>query len=373
MKRLPVIDTHTGGEPTRVIFAEEAFAPQTLKVADSSESNHGLLQALAVLRDPVAIRDHLRDQADFIRRSLVTEPRGSDFMVGAWVSPPVDTDHIASVVFFNNVGYLGMCGHGLIGVVEALRHSGRITVGRHRVETPVGNVAFTLHQDHSVTFENVPSYRYRSNVPVSLHDDLATVTGDIAYGGNWFFLVDVAKIEMNDQSELLRHCLEIREALRRQGITGKDGAEIDHVELEVSFSSPVEPRGGRNFVLCPGGHYDRSPCGTGTSAKVACLAAEGKLEPSETWVQESVIGSRFDASYRHYDPGHSEPGHSEPGNQFIVSIRGRAFVTAETNCVLDPDDPFRFGVAANESNEKHRDETPADPPPQPDPILEPIN
>lgn len=366
MQKIPLIDTHTGGEPTRVVFADRFFTENESTFRDDPTWKFFIRNS-----DPVAVRNQLRDHADWIRRSLVNEPRGGDFMVGAWVSSAADPDNLASVVFFNNVGYLGMCGHGLIGVVEAMRYTGRVAIGRHRIETPAGIVAFTLHEDHSVTFDNVPSYRDQTKVSVSLSAPSAAtqsglngdcVVGDIAYGGNWFFLVDVPSIELKDSAELLRYCLTVRDALRRHGITGRDGAEIDHIELGSPLSTIADQatnsaeaaddlkhpiRGGRNFVLCPGGHYDRSPCGTGTSAKVACLAADGKLSPDEVWTQESIVGSRFEASYRLVD---GEPGGSRADaedRRIIASVRGRAFVTAETVGVLDPDDPFCTGISIN--------------------------
>jgi 4-hydroxyproline epimerase len=311
-----VLDTHTGGEITRVLFAAEiglrATSP-TQQVLD------------------------LRDRLDWVRTTLTSEPRGSAFAVGAIVTPPAGTSDSWGIVFFNNVGYLGMCGHGLIGVVEALRHQGRITTGETNFVTPAGPVATTLGDDRSVTFTGVLSYPYRLDVSLTCADG-SVVVGDIAYGGNWFFLVSDKSIHSSTIGQLMAQCQLIRDAIQRDNIRGCDGAVIDHIEL----CGPLHPegagvpisdeRGCRSFVLCPGGHYDRSPCGTGTSAKLACLASRGELLPGQSWIQESVTGSRFVASYRADQDG------------VRVKITGNAHVIAETIQLFDSTDPLRFGL-----------------------------
>jgi len=254
-------------------------------------------------------------------------------MVGAFVTPPARPESVAGVIFFNNVGYLGMCGHGTIGLAVALAHCGRIQVGRHQFDTPVGPVPFELQAGGRVTLENVASYRYRANVRLHLASG-PTVHGDIAWGGNWFFLCDDhgLPIEPNAVKRLENLAWKIREELSAQLFTGKDSAEIDHIEL-VGPPSDRARANGRNFVLCPGGAYDRSPCGTGTSAKIACLAADGKLAPGEVWRQESVIGSVFEATYRLSNAGECLP-----------ILTGSAFVNAEAELILDPRDPFCMGI-----------------------------
>ena len=309
MKTLTYIDSHTGGEPTRVVTSG---APD---LGSGSMAER---------------RDRLAQNHDWLRKSLIFEPRGSDWLVGALLQPPVDHSCVAGVIFFNNAGYLGMCGHGLIGVVETMAYQGLLQPGTHTLETPVGQVAATLHQDRSVSVKNVESFRYQQKVTLSVSHE-GEVVGDIAYGGNWFFLVGNESIDPKDIDRLLVRTRRIRAALDQQGITGADGATIDHVELFGLPSSP-DVADSRNFVLCPGGEYDRSPCGTGTSAKLACLAAEGKLEPGEVWRQESIIGSIFRGNYQ--DATHG----------ILPTIQGQAFVTAETECVVDPQDPFRHGI-----------------------------
>jgi 4-hydroxyproline epimerase len=288
----------------------------------------------------------LREQFDWIRRTLTSEPRGPAFAVGAVVSRPSTSSDRWSTVFFNNVGYLGMCGHGLIGVVEALRYRGLIEPGRHEFLTPPGAVVATLGEDHHVEFTGVRSYCLRQDVTVTFEGGRAV--GDVAYGGNWFFLSRDESIRTSSTDELEAKCQRIRVALQREGIRGADDVEIDHIELYGALhaeearspgSGSDEGReiGCRNFVLCPGGHYDRSPCGTGTSAKLACLAARGELAPGQRWIQESSTGSRFMAFYQ------VDPAVSEIDGVFVTVI-GRAHVFAETRQIFDPVDPLRFGL-----------------------------
>ncbi len=310
LSRMQVIDTHTGGEPTRVI------------VAGGPELGEGTLAQR---------RTRMQAEFDGYRRALTHEPRGSEVMVGALLCEPTDPTCCAGVIFFNNVGYLGMCGHGTIGVVVALAHRGRITPGVHRLQTPVGIISFEYLGGERVQLENVPSYRLAADVPVEVPGE-GTFHGDIAWGGNWFYLVRAhgEQIEPGRVERLTDLTWAIREQLTRQGIVGADGAEIDHIEL---FGPALHPENhSRNFVLCPGKAYDRSPCGTGTSAKLACLAADGRWPPDTVWRQESIVGSLFEGSYRFDVDG-----------QVIPRIVGSAYVNAETTVLLDPRDPFCWG------------------------------
>ena len=272
----------------------------------------------------------LADQHDKWRAATVLEPRGSDVVVGALLCEPVSPDAAAGVIFFNNAGYLGMCGHGTIGLVASLAHMGRIGVGEHRIETPVGTVTTTLHEDGSVSVRNVPAYRHLHHVGVELPGH-GTVRGDVAWGGNWFFLVSEhgQRVASDNLAALTDYTAALRKALAAQGITGAEGAEIDHIEL---FADDDAGADSRNFVLCPGNAYDRSPCGTGTSAKIACLAADGKLAPGAVWTQASVIGSVFEASY------------AMDGDQVIPTLRGRAHISAEATLLIDDEDPFGWGI-----------------------------
>jgi 4-hydroxyproline epimerase len=308
-----VIDSHTGGEPTRVV------------VEGAPDLGAGsMAERLA----------RFRESHDRFRSAVVNEPRGSDVVVGALLCEPVNPRAAAGVIFFNNVGFLGMCGHGTIGLVVTLAHMGRIAAGRHRIETPVGDIDATLHGDGRVTVDNVPSYRTRKRVPLEV-EGLGLVHGDVAWGGNWFFLVEDhnQRIALDNVEALSELTWRVRQALPGRGIAGDAGAEIDHIEF---FGPPEHPGAhSRNFVLCPGKAYDRSPCGTGTSAKLACLAADGKLREGDIWRQESIVGSLFEGSYR-IDPDH--PGRIHP------SITGTAFVNAEAALILDPNDPFCYGI-----------------------------
>ncbi|QPE19258.1 4-hydroxyproline epimerase [Providencia rettgeri] len=308
--KIEVIDSHTAGEPTRLVI--DGFP-------DLGQQS-------------VAVRlDILRNSHDIWRRTTILEPRGNDILVGALLCKPQNPAATAGVIFFNNQGYLGMCGHGTIGLVASLHFLGHITYGNHLIETPVGDVTAQLHQDGSVSIQNVYSYRYRKAVRVDV-PDLGTVIGDIAWGGNWFFLVEQSPVAIDFQNiKLLTEVsLKIKQALVDQGIYGKDGQEIDHIELFGSHPNANS----QSFVLCPGGAYDRSPCGTGTSAKLACLAADKKLAAGEIWHQASVIGSQFQASFQQADE-----------NGIIPTIRGHAYISGKNTLLIDEQDPFRFGIS----------------------------
>jgi len=308
-----VIDSHTEGEPTRVI------------VEGGPDLGRGSMQ------ERIA---RFADEFDHIRRMVILEPRGSDALVGALLCQPTRDDCAAGVLFFNNTGYLGMCGHGSIGTAVTLAHLNKIAPGISKLETPVGVVSINLLDENTVTVENVASYRYKKRVRVTV-PELGDVTGDIAWGGNWFFLVKESPfpICLDNERLLTDAALKVMQALEQQGITGRDGGTIDHVEYFSDTNTPDADS--RNFVLCPGGAYDRSPCGTGTSAKLACLAEDGVLAPDTDWVQESVIGSRFVARYS-----------INARNEIIPSITGRAFICAETTLVQQPGDPFGGGISA---------------------------
>lgn len=312
MKRIQVLDSHTGGEPTRLVL--DGFP----ELGKGSMAERRALLA----------REH-----DSWRAATVLEPRGSDVLVGALLCEPVDPNACAGVIFFNNTGYLGMCGHGTIGLVVSLAHLGRIGPGTHKIETPVGTVEATLHDDRSVSVRNVPSYRYRKQVPVQVPGH-GLVHGDIAWGGNWFFLIadHGLRVAGDNLDELTAYTVAVQKALEDQGIRGEDGGLIDHIEL---FADDPDADS-RNYVLCPGKAYDRSPCGTGTSAKLACLAADGKLAAGDAWRQASVIGSQFEGRFEWV----GEPAEG----RIIPTIRGRANISAEATLLLEEDDPFAWGI-----------------------------
>ncbi len=314
MKRIPFLDSHTGGEPTRML---ESDAPDlgSGSVAEKLE--------------------RFRSHHDTFRSQVLNEPRGSDVLVGALLVAPNDPSCQFGVIYFNNVGYLGMCGHGTIGIMASLSYQGRVKPGTYRIETPVGIVEATLHAGNGsggypnrVSVRNIPAYRYLKQV--ALEVDGKTVHGDVAWGGNWFYLVHDHGLEVSPQNleELTDFSWKIRKALQEAGISGANHQEIDHVEL----FSPTPEADSRSFVLCPGKAYDRSPCGTGTSAKLACLFADGSLQDGQTWKQQSVVGSVFEGQV-HMDHG-----------QMIPTITGEAWVMAEGKLLVDERDPFGEGI-----------------------------
>jgi 4-hydroxyproline epimerase len=307
--KIHVIDSHTGGEPTRVV------------VTGGPDLGQGSLAER---------RERFRNSFDAFRSAVVNEPRGSDPLVGALLCEPQDQSCSAGVIFFNNVGYLGMCGHGMMGVVATLAHLGRIETGTHRFETPVGVVTAELHGSGKVTIRNVPSYRHRKDVTVQVEEGAAI--GDVAWGGNWFFLVDATPYELTPKNldKLTDYAWRIRQALWQQDITGAEMKEIDHIEI----CGPPRQSGADscNFVLCPGKAYDRSPCGTGTSAKLACLYSDGLLQPGDIWRQESIVGSVFEGAVEIRE------------GQVYPMITGTAYVNAEAQLILNQHDPFCWGI-----------------------------
>jgi 4-hydroxyproline epimerase len=309
-RRVRVVDSHTAGEPTRVVI------------------DGGPDLGAGDLRERLR---RLREDHDGFRSGVVCEPRGNEVIVGALLCEPLDPAAAAGAIFFNDVGYLGMCGHGTIGLVTTLAHLGRISPGKHLIETPVGTVQTTLHEDGRVSVENVASYRYRTGVPVDV-PGYGVFYGDIAWGGNWFFLVAEHGFDLSlgNREELVAASKAVRAALATAGITGENGTIIDHIEFFGAAHAPENSA--RNFVLCPGASFDRSPCGTGTSAKLACLHAEGKLVEGAVWRQEGILGTVFEGSIRVLD------------GKVVPTITGRAWVTAEATLLFEASDPFAAGI-----------------------------
>jgi len=310
-----VIDSHTAGEPTRVITGGVP-EPKGQTMLEKRES--------------------FRNDYDWLRTASVCEPRGHDAIVGAMLCEPCNKDCATGVIFFNNVGCLNGCIHGTMGVAVTLLHEGRIRPGHHNFDTPVGVVGVEVSKSGTVTVENVRSFRYRTLFPVEL-PGTGQVRGDIAWGGNWFFLADGPRslpIIPENIDALTEYSWAIRKALKEQNITGMDGAEIDHIEL---FGPPSDPSqsDSRNFVLCPGKAYDRSPCGTGTSAKLACLAADEKLKEGQTWRQAGILNTVFEGSYKAAHAG-----------GIIPTLTGSAHITARAELIIQPDSPFAFGIPA---------------------------
>lgn len=312
MRRIHVIDSHTGGEPTRII------------VQGGPDPGPG---------DLAQRREVFRQQFDHVRRSVICEPRGSDILVGGLLCPPLDPACTAGVIFFNNTGFLNMCGHGMIGLMVTLAWLGRIGPGVHHIETPVGIVTAALLDSHRVAVRNVPSWRYLRDVTVPV-SGYGVVRGDVAWGGNWFFIVSEheQELSLSRWKTLSEFTGSVRQALEAAGLTGADGSPIDHIELS---GPPVDSRAdSRNFVLCPGGAYDRSPCGTGTSARIACLAADGLLSPGQIWRQESITGSVFEATAERTDNVNGHPA-------VVPTITGSAWITGDLQLIFEPSDPYQ--------------------------------
>ena len=308
IRTIRIIDSHTEGEPTRLVLE------------GGPDLGDGPLDERA---------RRFRERFDRFRSAIVNEPRGSDALVGALLCTPHRADCALGVIFFNNVGCIGMCGHGTIGVIASLAHLGRCAPGAVRIDTPVGPVSARLNDDATVEVENVASYRKARGIRIDVAGGEA-VAGDVAWGGNWFFLTPDGglALDLDNLEALTAYARRVRQAVNSQGFP-----EVDHIEL--TGPARATRAHGRSFVLCPGGAYDRSPCGTGTSAKLACLAADGELAEGEPWVSESVIGSRFVARYRWHDRSRGE---------VIPTITGRAHVTSEALLRLDPEDPFCWGI-----------------------------
>ena len=308
-RRISVIDSHTGGEPTRVVLS-----------GGPDLGGGSAAEKLTVFRE----------RHDDFRRAVVNEPRGSDVLVGALLVAPGDPSCITGVIYFDNVTFLGMCGHGTIGLVVTLAHLGRILPGEHRIETPVGIVKAVLHEDRSVSVENIPAHRKAKDATIEV-PGFGKVTGDVAWGGNWFFFVEQhgLALELANVEQLTAFTWAVRQAVNAQGFP-----EVDHIVL---LGPPRSPHAdSQNFVLCPGKAYDRSPCGTGTSARLACLAADGRLAEGAEHVIESIVGSRFRGSFRWLEKARSI---------IVPTISGTAHITAEATLLFDPADPFRNGIS----------------------------
>lgn len=308
---LKIIDSHTGGEPTRLITSGVP----------------------ALFGSMVERRQQVATHHDWIRTSTLLEPRGFEAMVGAILTETDNPDCVAGVIFFNNAGYLNMCIHATIGIAVTLKHMGRISEGSHKIDTPAGVVTVHLHEDESVSVENVPSYRYKSGVEVQTVNH-GTVKGDISWGGNWFFLIEGygPEVKFINKEALCHFTIDVMNSLESSGIKGSDGGRVDHIEV---FGAPDNDEAdSKNFVMCSGGEYDRSPCGTGTSAKLAALYDKGTLKPGQLWRQASILNTVFTGSV--------EP--TGDGNKVIPTVSGKAWVNGETTVIINPKDPFKFGI-----------------------------
>ncbi len=312
INKIKVIDSHTAGEPTRVV------------VDGAPDLGVGNMEDL---------RDRFEEKAHWLRTALLSEPRGFKAMVGALLCEPTDPKSAAGVIFFNNSGVLKGCIHGTMGLIKTLEFMRRISAGSHYIETPIGIIKAELRSDGSVSVANVPSYRYLSNVEIDV-EGFGKVLGDVAWGGNWFYLIEGygPEIKLSNLRNLSSFSIAAMEALEVAGIVGDNGSKIDHIEIFGPPSDSVKSDS-TNFVMCPGGEYDRSPCGTGTSAKLACLHASGKLKQGQIWRQSSILGTVFEGEVKPLED-----------QKVIPKVSGRAWVNGETNIIIDHSDPFRFGI-----------------------------
>ncbi len=307
--QLRVVDSHTVGEPTRII------------IEGGPELGNG----------PIHLRAKLfREQFDHYRRAVLSEPRRLDVIVGGLLCSPSSRTYTAGIIFFDTVGYLDMCIHGTVGLVKTLAYLGRIAPGQHYIETPAGIVRTEFTEDGQVRVFNVPCYRYIKQIELNV-PGRGRLFGDIAWGGNWFLLVEEHSLEINIRNihSLLSISRSIKTTLQKSSIRGIGGAPIDYVAL-FGMSSTANSR---SFVLCPGDAYDRSPCGTATCAKLACLAADNTFEPNMIWHQEGVTGSRFQASYEWGD-----------SSSILPTITSSGYVNGDSFVIIDPEDPFSWGI-----------------------------
>ena len=327
---IQAVDSHTAGEPTRIVTGGLPPIPG------------------ATMADK---RRALQESYDHLRRALVLEPRGHDAIVLAYLLPPCTPGAHLGVVFANDAGYLGMCGHGAIGVATVAVAMGMVPavepVTELVLDTPAGavtcKVAVQAGKVRSVTITNVPSFLFRQRVIVPVHG-FGKVAADIAYGGNWFAFVEADQlglaVEKSHLPVLMQAAMAVREGLVREGVRGRhpDHSEdeiIDHVKLFTHLDGD-EP-GSRALTLCPGAAYDRSPCGTGTSAKLAVLHGKGELETGQWFRSQSVLATEFRARVvRETKVG--------PFAAIVPEVQGAAWITGLPTFVIDPDDPCRFGI-----------------------------
>jgi 4-hydroxyproline epimerase len=312
--QLRVLDSHTIGEPTRLVIDEWCAASLDLGTGSVRQR-----------------RDVFRERYDHLRRAIVADPRGVEAMVGVVLVPPTDPSCDLGAIYFNRVGYLDMCGHATIGLAVSLGHLGRISPGPFRLETPAGVVGVQWHGGTSVSFQCVSPRRIHRGLVVRCADG-TTVSGDVATSGLWFFICRDHGLSIDTEaiSQLRDKAWAIRRSLAAAGVTGDTGEVIDHIVL---MGPPQDPANhARNFVLCPDGAFDRSPCGTATSALVGCLHDDDLLAEGALWRQESILGGVYEASI------------NRSGGVLMPTVRGQAWITAESTLHFAADDPYRTGL-----------------------------
>ena len=317
-----IVDTHTAGEPTRVVTN---FPPV-----------HG-----ATMAD---IKKEMQTNHDWFRQFLLREPRGHTDMFGAILFPPVRKNCDIGVIFMDNGGYLDMCGHGIIGLVTCIVQIGLIEPKAEiLIDTPTGAIATRIdyhnNRVRSVSFQNVPAFKVRTT-KVNIEGRLTPV--DIAFGGNFFAHVYASSLgitlEPSSKGVIIDLALKIRrEVNAREKVAHPQQPQINKVEL-VEFSAPPKSEGAdaRNVVVFGQGQIDRSPCGTGTCAKMALLHSEGKLKIGETFVHEGILQTKFTGRLLR---------ETKVGDYHAVlpEITGSAYITGRSRLVYDDKDPLIQG------------------------------
>lgn len=321
------IDTHTGGEPTRILIGGLPHIP-----GDTMQAK----------------RRELQTKMDWVRRFLMWEPRGHRDMFGAIITPPVTPGAKFGVVFMDSGGYLNMCGHGAIGVVSAAHYLGWIGAAAMQepviIDTPAGTVEAHLRKSPSGQLEvgiaNVPSFVAEPSVPILL-DDGRSISVTVSFGGSFFALVDAAALgltlEPAELTQLVDLGMEIRTKVNeRVSLLHPLTPEIHSVDLVEFWRSGDEPHSGHNVVIFGDRQVDRSPCGTGTCAKLAHLFATGQIGLNQPYTQSGILGTVFEGVVT----GQTQVG-SYPAIKPI--IYGTAHVTGTHQFIADPSDPFARG------------------------------
>jgi len=321
-----VIDSHTAGHPTRIVVGGLP------KVRGGSVAQK---------------RDYIKSKMDYIRTLLCNEPRGHSCMYGAFLVEPSSEDADFGVIFFSTASYDDMCGHGTIGVATVLTEMNMVRreepTTEVTFETPAGLVRVETKvvggKVKSVSFVNVPAFLYKKDISIDV-PGYGEVKGDVAFGGNWFFYVNAKEIGVRVRSENV-------DALARAGIAIKNefNKEFDLVHptnpnisrklLATSIIDiPVKNKNAdQNNIVVEGKWVDRSPCGTGTSGRMAVLFAKNKLGLNEDFVNESITGETF----RGRLIGETKVGEYPA---VVPEITGNAYITGFNHIILDPDDPF---------------------------------
>lgn len=321
------IDAHTCGNPVRVV---KSGGPK-LNGASMSEK-----------------RQHFLKEYDWIRKGLMFEPRGHDMMSGSILYPPNDPANDSGVLFIETSGCLPMCGHGTIGTVTIAIEQGLITPkvpGRLRLETPAGLVLVTYQQSGNkvewVKLTNVKSYLAAANLTIDC-PELGELTFDVAYGGNFYAIVDeqphFSGIQHYTAGDLIRWSQIIRNKINdKYTFVHPENDTIRGLSHMLWTGAPIDPKAtARNAVFYGDKAIDRSPCGTGTSARMAQWHAKGLLKPGDAFVHESYIGSQFIGRIEEETTIGDSPA-------IVPSIQGWARVTGFNTILIDEEDPYAYG------------------------------